>query len=70
MQRQPVRSSNIAAVGYDASQRLLEIAFHNGRVYQYPGVPASVHANLLRAASVGRYFDTFIKRAFPGRRVG
>ena len=42
MYRQPVSSSNLASVGYDASSMTLEVGFNNGSVYQYYNVPANV----------------------------
>ena len=35
MDREPVQSTNLAEVGYCADTMVLEIAFHNGSVYQY-----------------------------------
>lgn len=32
MDRRPVRSSNVASVGYDESSSTLEVEFHGGRV--------------------------------------
>ncbi|MEI8305507.1 MAG: KTSC domain-containing protein [Chloroflexales bacterium] len=63
MQRQPVSSSNIASVGYDAVQQTLEVAFHNGAVYQYFNVPAHIYTGLMQAASHGQYLDAFVKKA-------
>lgn len=34
MQRQPISSSNLKTVGYDADTQVLEIEFHHGGVYQ------------------------------------
>lgn len=55
----PVRSSAIAAVGYDGYW--LTILFHNGRLYDHPGVPPAVVAGLLQAASPGRYYNRNIR---------
>ncbi|WP_035803357.1 KTSC domain-containing protein [Kitasatospora mediocidica] len=63
MQLVPVRSSDLAAVGYDPIASLLEVQFLDGRAYQYSGVPAVVHQRLMTAPSKGRYFDRFVKRA-------
>ncbi|WP_457174099.1 KTSC domain-containing protein [Pantoea agglomerans] len=70
MNRQPVSSSNLHSVGYDASVSILEIAFHNGGIYQYTGVPASIHQGLLSAPSKGQYFHLHIKNVYPYRKVG
>lgn len=54
MNRTPVSSSNLQAVGYDPATRTLEIEFLNGGLYSYSGVPASVHASLMAASSTVR----------------
>lgn len=43
MERQYVSSSNIASIGYDASDMILEVEFLNGAIYQYYDVPQSVY---------------------------
>lgn len=57
----PVRSSAIAAVGYDPGTRTLRVQFHKSGMYTYHGVPQQVYDNFIRASSVGRYYDQFIK---------
>jgi hypothetical protein len=69
MERTPVSSSNIASIGYDADSMTLEIEFLNGRIYQYAGVPADVHAALMAAGSHGAYFNSSIKNAYTAMRV-
>lgn len=65
-----VSSSNLSAVGYDASTQTLRVAFNNGSIYEYSGVPASIHAGLMAAGSHGSYFDAYIKKGpYPARRV-
>ena len=48
MEREPVVSSVIAEVGYNASLRTLEILFKSGAIYLYYFVPPEVHRGLLR----------------------
>lgn len=70
MERVPVVSSNLAEVGFDPVTLTLEVAFKNGTVYQYDGVPAELHSGLMSAPSHGQYLDRFIKKArFDCRRV-
>lgn len=70
MNRIPVTSSNLAAIGYDPATSTLEIAFTKGGVYQYANVPASVYEGLMSAPSHGRYFDINIKKAgYAARKV-
>lgn len=69
MLRVPVSSSNIASIGYDSSSQTLEIEFLDGSVYQYFGVPASEHDNLMSAASHGSYFSARIRNRYGDTRV-
>lgn len=69
MQRISVSSSNLSSVGYDPQSRTLEVAFHGGGVYQYHGVPPSVHQGLMTAASKGSYLAHHIKGHYAYRRV-
>lgn len=63
MQRTPVKSSNILSVGYAEDSRTLEVEFP-GSVYQYKGVGPEVHADMLKAESVGKYFAANIRGKF------
>jgi hypothetical protein len=70
MQRTRVQSSNIATVGYDEEQQILEIVFRDGRVYHYLEVPPERVLSLLRAESKGRFLNSEIKPHFGYRAVG
>lgn len=61
MTRQRVSSSNIASIGYDAVQSILEVEFLNGAVYRYYDVPEVVYNGLMAADSHGKYFNAYIK---------
>lgn len=61
MERTPVSSSNISAIGYDADSQTLEVEFKNGAVYQYSGVPPIEHEGILYADSKGKYLHANIK---------
>lgn len=69
MLRVPVVSSNIRYIGYDPSTATLEVEFHNGGMYHYFGVPASVHQSLMNAASKGGYLESHIKNVYRYQRV-
>ena len=56
----PVQSSYLLAVGYDPKHQLLEVAFRNGSVYQYFGIPENEYQGLMAAPSKGRYFNAHI----------
>lgn len=56
MQRRPVNSSNLAAVGWEEGEQgsevgQMQVEFRNGAVYAYEDVPRSEYENLLGASS-------------------
>jgi hypothetical protein len=61
VERTPVTSSSIAAVGYDSARHLLEVEFVNGSIYEYQGVAAAEHQALMAADSKGRHFNQHIR---------
>lgn len=65
MERTPVSSSNLSAVGYDVDRQALEVEFKNGTVYEYAGVPDGEHDGLMSAGSKGTYFNANIKNRYP-----
>ena len=69
MLRTKVESSNIASVGYDQLDGILEIEFNSGAIYQYEKVPIRVYDVMMKADSVGKYFNTHIKSKYNYRRV-
>jgi hypothetical protein len=66
MNRQPVQSSHIAEIGHDGDS-VLEVAFKNGAVHQYPAT-ADEYQALLNADSVGAHFHKHF-RSRESRRV-
>jgi hypothetical protein len=64
-----VESSTLATIAYDGNRELLQLEFHSHALYQYSGVPATVHEALLRARSKGSYFNRAIRGKFPYSRV-
>jgi len=55
------------SVGY--RRPTLEIEFASGDVYRYFGVPPSVHDELMRAESHGRFFNANIRDRFRYERM-
>jgi hypothetical protein len=64
MKRTRVRSSSIYAVGYDATERTLEIEFRPGEIYQYYPVPADVYEDFMAAESKGKFFEREIRDSY------
>ena len=69
MNRESVKSSNIASVGYDPEKSILEVEFTNGGLYRYADVPAKVHEELVGADSVGKYFGSHVRNSYKAERV-
>lgn len=69
MRRERVDSSVVRAVGYDGEKRVLEVEFHNDRVYQYYVVPRGVYQEMRAAESLGRFFNERVRDRYPVRRV-
>lgn len=64
---QSVSSSNLAAAMWE--DETLSIAFNDGKVYEYYGVPEHVFQSLLAAGSKGSYFYNNIRLSFSYKRV-
>jgi guanyl-specific ribonuclease Sa len=64
MERTPVSSSNISAIGYDEENQTLEVEFTNGAVYQYSGVPSGEYEGIMGADSKGKYLHANIKNHY------
>lgn len=67
MQKTPVTSSNIEAVGYDPG--LLRIWFKNGSAFDYAGVTPEEYESLIQAGSIGKHFNAEIKSKYTGGKV-
>lgn len=61
---QPVKSSNLKAVGYHPESQTLRIQFANGS-YDYTGVPAEEHEALMASGSPGSHFHSRIRSTYP-----
>lgn len=64
MERTPVTSTDIRAIGYDADSQTLEIEFNSGSVYDYSGVPQGEYDGFMGADSKGKYFHANIKNRY------
>ena len=67
MDRMPVASSSLAAIGYDDATQTLEVEFTNGHIYQYFDVPRTVFDSLLGSESLGAFFNARNSRVIPIR---
>lgn len=53
LKMEPVKSSNVDSVGYDPDFKVMAVRFKSGGTYHYHDVPASHHAELVGAKSIG-----------------
>lgn len=64
-----VESSNLYAIDYDDTDRILIIQFHDGRIYEYYNVPRIIYEELYSAPSKGKYHHEYIKNNYEYRRI-
>jgi KTSC domain len=62
----PVKSSNIASIAHRDGKLFVKFIGGNS-VYEYEGVPAKVHEDLLASDSVGRHFAHHVKGKYSHR---
>lgn len=65
----PVQSSNLAAVGYNENRYILIVAFLDGSIYRYEGVPPEEFTGLLGADSHGEFFHDNIREIYAYERI-
>lgn len=69
MKRENVSSSNLASVGYDEENEILEIEFNHGGIYQYFNVPINEYEALMSAVSHGKYFAANIRNDYEYQKL-
>lgn len=59
----PVKSNQVAAIGYSPETKTLAVTFSRGlgSVYHYRGVEPETHAAFVASDSIGTYFGKHIK---------
>lgn len=66
----PVKSSNIAATGYDPSSKTFAVQFRGGgRVYHYHDVPESVFGDMGKSESVGKFITGQVVGKFKHTQI-
>ena len=61
IKRTPVKSGNIAEIGFDPATNTLAVLFKNGGLYHYAGVDSAKHAALMGADSIGKHLHANIR---------
>ena len=70
IERQPVVSSDIASIGYDAASETLEIEFKATGIYRYFSVPKTPAEEFQRTPSPGKFFLQHIKGKYAWEKIG
>jgi hypothetical protein len=71
MERQKVKSGNLAEIGHDEATGTLEVLFSNGGLYHHHDVPRDVYDRLLAATdSHGKAYHAIVKGKFRHTKVG
>jgi len=69
LDRIPVASSNILSIGYDEANKVLEVEFTGGAIYQYHNVQSETYHQFISAPSTGKYFVESIKNQYSYTNV-
>jgi hypothetical protein len=64
-----VRSSNVAAHGYDHATQTLAVKFQSGGTYHYAGVPHDLAVQFAAAPSKGSFFAAHVRNKFASTKV-
>lgn len=65
----PVASSNIDAVGHDASKSEMHVRFKNGGTHVFSGVDHTAFTLMRNAESVGKHFHAHIRGKHDSRKL-
>lgn len=65
----PVESSNISAIGYDASSKTVAVRFSSGGLYHYLNVDPGTFEEFAKAKSLGHFFYQNIRNNYETVKV-
>ncbi len=68
MHREPIVQIRIASVGYDPALRVLEVEYKNGKIVQYPGVPADEQEDRMSEEAFNMHLKRLKRPPFPSRQ--
>lgn len=64
-----LESSAIRALEYDPGNRSLIVDFANGRRYQYGCIERHIYRTIIKAPSIGKFFNDHIRDRYPYRQL-
>ena len=62
------QSSMRTETQYDPESLILKVIFKKGGSYDYPGVSESIHQELVKASSVGKFFHSNIRGKYEAHK--
>jgi DNA-binding transcriptional regulator GbsR (MarR family) len=68
MERKQVNSSTISTIEYYEEIQLLEVEFKKGTIYHYFDVPKDIYESLIKAKSIGSYFNKNIAKEYAYKK--
>jgi hypothetical protein len=69
IKREPVKSSNVASIGYSRPLHALEIEFSRGAIYRFLDVQPRVYRELMASSSKGHFIAEKIRGNYRFIRV-
>jgi len=69
MEMKKVNGGKLRAIGYDASQRLLQVELEGGSVLQYSGVPQDTYRRLASSGAMASFYRDNIEEEYTVRRL-
>jgi len=69
LKRLPVQSTMATSVGYDCNDRILQVEFSNGAVYEYADVEPETWEALQETDSLGKFYHSEIRGQYDCQRV-
>jgi hypothetical protein len=64
-----IKSTSVTKASYDALKENLRIAFVNGNIYEYQGVPSTTFTKFRLAKSQGKFLNESIARTYKYKKV-
>ncbi|HZH07205.1 MAG TPA: KTSC domain-containing protein [Lautropia sp.] len=65
LEHRMLHTAQLKSAGYDEKEKLLEIAFHNGQLKTYKGVPQEVARRLFAAPNPASFWEDRIAEEYP-----
>ena len=62
-------STLVSKVFYDPDTNTLDALFYGGARYRYTGMTPKIFAKFVLSTSMGKYYNRFIKGAYPSEKV-